>query len=286
MSCKIINPLISAGGKYWAVPLYPTIIVDCAERHNLSTYIEGTGGGAKMLANIKRGVFRKRIYNEWDYDVCCYFAALADNKKTNLLISLIEDILQKMDHKKLFQTATRYSEVENCKNVEQLISAAFAYIRSMSSYCGNRKGFNNKNFKTLINKKGYLKLKDYNKVLQGITVTNTDCFNLIRMYNNKSDFFYFGDHPYWGTEVYGDKRDWSDDRYIEFIDLAKNTKMKMMVCDTQNPYYDELVLHHNWRKYFMKGKHNYFGGQEMPEHVWVNFDIQQELLQNDARRIA
>ncbi|AWI06742.1 hypothetical protein [Clostridium drakei] len=286
MGKKALNPLISPGSKMWAVDIYNPIILDCARRHNLSTYIEGSGAAARMLVNLERGIFKKRIYNEWEYDFCCYFAKLSDIHETRLLIKTIEELINNFSPEDLFELCEKIIKSEELKILDKTLVAAVAFIRCFSTYRANRKSFYADIFeRNIIRPKRYLKLLEYNNALQDIVVTNTDCFNLAREYKNNGDFFYFGDHPYWGSKVYGGEADWNDNRYIEFVEIAKENKMKMMICDTKNPFYDELVQYYGWSKYFIKYKHNNMGDEPMPEHIWVNFDIPLYLLPEDTKKV-
>lgn len=288
-SLEDISPLTTLGGKWWARNIYNPIIEYCGREYNLTTYIEGTGGGCKMLANLNTQVFRRRIYNELDYDIYCYFNCLSDRKTTKTVMETIKDLVATFKPEELFNLA--YNNREN-RDIPKELVAAFAYIRSYGSDKGDRKTFNPKKFNdNLEESKKYLRLSVYNSILQGIETTNTDCFNLIRKYNENSEYFYFGDHPYFKTKTYGEN-DWKSERYAEFVRLVRNTKMKMIICDEKNPYYDILVKYCNWNKYFMMDRANSRSavkGKEAKrtlEHIWVNFDIPLDLLPEGAKKIV
>lgn len=287
-SLEDISPLTTLGGKWWARNIYNPIIENCGRKYNLTTYIEGTGGGCKMLANLNTQVFNRRIYNELDYDIYCYFSCLSDGRITKELVEIIRELVDRTEPEELFNMAINNREN---KDIPKELVAAFAYIRSYGSDKGDRKTFNSKTFNdTLRQSKRYLTLPVYNSILQGIETTNTDCFNLIKKYNNNSEYFYFGDHPYFKTKTYG-KNDWSPERYAEFVRLVRNTKIKMMVCDSENPYYDLLVKHCGWSKYFIKYKINNRTARKgkkskkMLEQIWVNFDIPLYLLPEGAKKV-
>lgn len=242
------------------------------------------GGGAKVSGNIDQYRFKQILYNDYELGMANMIACLADTVKTDKVIQIIDKMIQYSDQRGLFCSV---NAVRNDPELDMLLSAAYTIYAIYASYRTNRMCFSQGAFnRQFVNHKIHLKLNQYNPIFKDFIVTSTDCFELIKQFNENRSYLCFLDVPYVGSEVF--LNNWSHGKHRVLVDLLLQTQMRVILCGYDNDIYSEL-MQNGWNKTFMGNISVSYAAsanitRRANEYIWTNFIVPDHLQYNGLNR--
>lgn len=276
------------GGKHGLVRNIIPIIMWCAMAYELSGFIEGNAGGARITVNLDPTLFKHRILNDLDLSLCKTYATIADKY-------LVYDLVARLHHRgysrKVFEAAlqAREHDFKLCIQREYeatsdwVTAAANTYICAFQSLSANMKSF--KDFYTLEASIKYFekvdKLPMFQSILSGVEVTHGDCYDLLTQYRDNPKYFGYFD-PSYPPETMRSKNHYkynmSTEWHEQFSDILRGSRCKLAVSSYESKIYDKL-LDDGWNKYLLKLKHVSMGrtGLHVAEFLYCNFELPLEL---------
>jgi site-specific DNA-adenine methylase len=275
------------GGKTALMAVLKIIIEYLSRTYNLNIMADLCGGGGKVAFGVNPYNFKEVIYNELETGMANMIACLKDEKITNHLIVLIEELVSEASNpKELFKVA---NSLRNKKETDIILSAAYTVICVYGSFCNDRKGFNLKNFdKRLIFKKVHYSLHKYNNTVRNIRVMNENCFDLLEKYGHCEDVLAFLDVPYVPSAMKSKKHyehSWTEENHKSLVKLLLSNEMNMkwVVCGYDNVIYGELEKSGKCRRYYVGTVTKSSGASKgsvetVKEYIWTNMPIPSELL--------
>jgi DNA adenine methylase len=268
---KYLNTFPYIGGKYYMLK----IILKLIPEHEI--YIEPFGGSAKVLIN--KPPSKVEIYNDLDKRIANLFYVWVfrysefEKKLKRLVFS--QDLFYEF-YKDI------QKPVKKLGNVNDAVKTFYVLQLSFSSNIKNG-GFPitllsiKKRFRYLSS----LEILDkIHERLKKVAILNTDFRNLIKLYGNREDTFFYLDPPYYGINEYYIKFTKQD--HIDLLEMVKNMKAKWLLSNYPNKLYDEY-LKDFYRIEVEVSKHSAnTGNNPKPkaiEVLWANYNIE-EMLKN------
>lgn len=284
MMKKLLSIIPYIGGKHGLVRNIVPIIVWCVQNYNLSGFIEGNAGGARITLNLDPGLFKHRILNDLDYSLCKMYATIADEE-------LVYDLVDRLNHlgysRESFELARKSREHDfilcDQGRIEEtsdwVTAAAHTYICATQSISANMKSF--KDYYGLKKSVKYFekvrRLPQFHSILSGIEVTYGDCYDLLGQYRDNPSYFGYFDPPYppetmRSVDHYANNM--STEQHERFRDLLRGANCKLAVSSYESKIYNEL-LYDGWFKYLLKMKPVSLGntGHHAAEFLYCNFQL-------------
>lgn len=253
------------------------IILKLIPEHEI--YIEPFGGSAKVLIN--KPPSKIEIYNDLDKRIANLFYVWAFRygefeKKVKKLI-LSQTIFNE------FYKDIQQKPIKKLGNVNDAVKT-FYLLRL--SYAGDMKskGFTLSLLSIIKKRSAFFssleRLYEIHQRLKNVMIANTDFRNLIKMYGDREDAFFYLDPPYYGIPNYYLKFTKQDHKNL--LEMIKNMKAKWLLSNYPNKLYDEY-LQEFYRIEVVVSKHSANTGTNprprVKEVLWANYDIE-EMLKN------
>jgi site-specific DNA-adenine methylase len=289
------------------------LIRDVAKYHQLSRYIEPTGGsGATMFNFDPESNFPEIWYNDIDTGLASLMLAVGDVNSVHGLIGILrnfgvgEEVFLRanralaLEEKKLKASkAKKPLDLNAANNPLSLIErAAYTFISITQSRAAGRKRFD-KNFVSQPYKalkkyeKGLVDLERLHYFLSQVKVTNRDVLELLEEIHLDGSNFILLDPPYHPSSMtsnahYG-SNSWSVKQHRKLVNLLLRANAKIILCGYDNEDYQELE-YCGWRKIYLGSLHVSMApnGKMADEFIWINFTISpyldESLVQADLLR--
>lgn len=271
-----IKVLKTIGGKIRLLKRMLPILRYVFRRMGVRGYLDLFGGGNKFIPQLHGYPLAERIYNEFDTGIVNLMACFADWGKTREVIKLTYQLQGSINSQEELDNA---NEKRRSKETPQIVSAALTIIVAEFSRAANRKDFCKENAKKGISYRSLKRYKELVPIMRNVTVTCGSYEFYFEEYGQRSDFLCLLDPPYVDSDIYPDGFD--RQKHIEMTRRIVDTKMKVILCGTDNDIYVFLSPESGWYKYSL-GKIPKSSaakeGEEQEEFVWTNFPIPSYLL--------
>jgi site-specific DNA-adenine methylase len=212
MKQGVISLISYVGGKSVLTPKLVETLYETYERFpEIDTYIEGAGGGARVLLNLPR--YGRQIYSEYDPCLSNLFWAVSDSRRVYELIDLLTHdkrfVVSEKNYTKLYNQYVKWIEGEPIEN--PILSAAYAYyLASLSRngriaenggfYPSDEKGMEVRNLEENLRieddyRNSINKLPNFPEILQGVEFYCGSCTWFLK-HCNAPNFLIYLDPPY------------------------------------------------------------------------------------------
>lgn len=277
------------GGKHFLVNNLCPLITYVSVKNGLDTYIEPCGGGARMLLNLNKNLYKYRLYNEIDKNYAAAMLCMSDKN----IYKGYKAVLQGLDYDenvfKKSKEITNNTSRDYVDVVNQGIACVYRYNNSLYNR-GDVLDYRKE-------KKWQRWLKNLDKnhdILDGVRVTRDDALEILeRNIDNPKALIYL-DPPYLESAEYKAQKKAKNKKYVEkdeackndykystfdhqkCLDLLSRAKCKVIVSHMSVEHYDKL-LEMGYSKDFVKYKVSQ-SGNRMDEHIYHNLDITKKEL--------
>ncbi|MCC0567543.1 DNA adenine methylase [Brevibacillus borstelensis] len=271
-----IKVLKTIGGKSRLLKELIPIIRYVFRRTEIRGFLDLFGGGNKFIPQIDRFSLPVRIYNEFDTGIANLMGCLANWIKTREVIDLAYRLQGTIQSQEDFDKA---NVRRRSKDTPQIESAALTIIIAEFSRAADRTNFCKENAEKGISYRSLQRYKELVPIMRDVTVTNGSYEWFFEEYGHRSDFLAVLDPPYVDSDIYldGFDRQMHVDMTIRIVD----TKMKVILCGTDNTIYDYLV-ERGWYKYrlgeILRSSSAKKGAEKQEEYIWTNFPIPSYLI--------
>ncbi len=276
-----IKSLGTIGGKHRLLPKLVPIVNYTLRQYDMNGFLDLFGGGNKLIPQLGRHMFPTVIYNEIDGGFANLFACLADRDETNELIELTYQLSQTITSQELFD---QMNQRRRSEDTPQLESAALTILMSEYSRASDRVHFMRKDAEKGISKKS---LERFHELVPSMSNTIITCGSykyFFYKYSHRTDFLAFLDPPYVDSNIYPDS--FTRANHQEMINLIVDTKMKVILCGTDNDIYDTVLTSANgWTKYclgYINKNSAATKNSSQFEYIWANFTLDFNLVEGAA----
>ena len=160
------------------------------------------------------------------------------------------------------------------ENDPELIDAVLFFYLMKCSYSATGTSWACK----AVNRESMVRLiNEASRMMQGITVENKDCIELIKLHDDPSTFVYC-DPPYYMAEaLYNGVPLFGDAKHIELHDTLLECKSDVLLSYNECPFIDELYSESKWYKMRLSRPHSMVlhrgSGAVYNEFLIANYDI-------------
>lgn len=279
------------GGKSKLVDNIVPILEWLASTYDLSHYIEGTGGGSRMLLNLDSSLFKTRIYNEISPALCALFASLAEKETTYEVMALLEE--WGVSEERYEWARSKYFEwlpnpfLFYTVGFDRIEAAAVAYVVTMQSRAATMGSFNRTILHPRMQQQYYKRVRllpSFVPTLEGVKVSCHSIFDLLEQNIHKRDMLLYTDPPYvlkvtLARDHYSSNSFTSAD-HQRLVKLALEFKGILVLSGYDNNIYRELERK-GWFKFFLKRvpiSSSGVSGRFNDEYIWVNAEIPADFI--------
>lgn len=279
---KQIKTLKTIGGKTRLLKVLLPIIRYICRTHEINSFLDLFGGGNKFIPQLNKKVVPFRLYNELDNGISNVMACLSDWGIARQLVDLTWELQKTIKTKKDFEEAREKKRSEDTPMIE---SAALTILIQEYSRAADRKSFCMQNAERGISYESLVRYKELVPLLQDVVITQTDYKFFIEEYGHRSDFLAILDPPYVDSDIYEDLFPrW---KHEEMVRLIEKSKMKIILCGTDNDIYKYLSVEKGWNKYYVGDipkNSAAISGEKQPEFIWTNVKIPLYLLPKQIKK--
>ncbi len=269
------------GGKSQLLDNLNPIFEQCQYDYDIQTFIDACAGSGKITLNLDKTLFKKVIFNEIDRGICELFNCLKDKKKTAQIIYRLD----RMNYSRsVFNGAVKKLKEDKTENKLNSVEMAInTYIVAQQSYSSNMQSYNEIN---QFNKKYVDKvfaLDEFYDILRDIEISNRDCRDVLKEYENCNSALIYVDPPYIpitmsSSKTYGEFS-FTTEEHENLVDILLKSKAKIVLSGYDNSIYDRLVQN-GWEKIFLKTVHvsSSTVGKKEREFIWLNFRVHSSII--------
>jgi len=232
-----------------------------------TTYIEGFGGGASVL--LSKPIGTCEIYNDLYENVYSLMKVISsdeDFKKMKETLDKLYFSEQLHDEFKEDLLRNDLTLVERAVRFFYVARSSFNGIGGFSINLSTRRGMSKSTSDFL---SAITDLTNVHERLSRVVITNRDVFDLLQKYNNKDTFFYL-DPPYVQSTRRSSQKyavDFTDEQHERLIDVALNSKAKILISGYDSPIYRRLET--KFHKYTFKSPNAVSKAEEV---LWYNYE--------------
>ncbi|MEK3686765.1 hypothetical protein [Paenibacillus sp. FSL R10-2736] len=278
MSKKNIKSLKTIGGKVRILEPLIKIITHELRTSGIAGFMDLFGGGNKFIPQLNQYLTPERVYNELDLGIANLWECTKDYAAIMEVINLTCKIQGSINSQKTFNMANIKRRLPETSKLE---SAALTIIVAEYSRAGDRKTFFSSNADNGITRKSLEKYLPLVPIMREVTVANKSYEYYFENYTDRSDMMVLLDPPYVDSDIYLDGFT-RKDHEVMVGNIITNTKMKVLLCGTDNDIYDKhLTAERGWYKYCLGdiSKHSSpKKGEKQTEYIWTDFSIPYYLL--------
>lgn len=279
---KRIKTFKTIGGKVRLLVTLLPIIDYVFRKMETRGFLDLFGGGNKFIPQISRFI-PVRIYNEFDRGIANLMACLANWGKTREVIDLAYRLRKTIKTQQDFDKA---NERRRLKETPEIESAALTILIAEYSRAADRTNFMDENARKGIRYRSLQCYKELVPIMRDVTVTCGSYDYYFKTYGHRSDFLCLVDPPYVNSDIYLDG--FTKEDHEEMVRLIVDTKMKVILCGTDNDIYDFLLESGcGWYKYTLGDMQKSSAartGAAQEEFIWTNFPIPSYLLPKQRKK--
>lgn len=239
-------------------------------KYDITGTVEAFGGGNKFITNLTPRLEYK-IFNEMDWGFASIAACTTDEQMLNQMIKRAFELQFSIQTKEAFNEAK-----EKRRQIETPIveAAALTIVVQAFSRAADRQNFDKQKVENGISLSYLNKYKRMHYMMKGTQVTSMDYVDAIKPFLQSENLLLYLDPPYYGTKSYED--DFPDWRHGELAELVLHSKMKIMISNFENPYYEDILENNGWHKIFLgeiPKSSAAKADEKQEEWLWTNFTI-------------
>ena len=260
------------GGKYRCVfELLTLIPYSCTAWYELCC-----GSGAVTLNKARSNL---EVINDLDREIYNLFHLMADRVKGEILL----DRLLKLQYSQSEFARAKRAQQNNFQYVDEFRMAEMSYILISQSFNATREVWRKIMSQREYTRSLYASLPEVYERLQGVTVLNMDCIDILKRIKNNVNACVLLDVPY-RQELRGAKWvyrcEMPMDKQLQLMEVIKESRNKIILCgyreENGQDLYDKYLLHHGWKHYKIAELVKSCQFKEVKdigeEWVWLNYE--------------
>lgn len=275
---KSIKSLGTIGGKHRLLPKLVPIVNYTLRKYDLDGFLDLFGGGNKLIPQLGRHMLSTVIYNEIDQGIVNLFTCLADRDEANGLIELTYQLSKSINSQEDFDNINNR---RRSKDTPRLESAALTILTSEYSRASDRIHYMRKDAEKGVSRTSLNRFHELVPSMRNTEITCKSYQYYLFKWSHRSDLLAFLDPPYVDSDIYPDSFTRTDHK--EMIDLIVDTKMRVILCGTDNDIYDAVLTSANgWTKYclgYIKKNSAATKNSIQLEYIWTNFELDLNMVE-------